>query len=173
MGRPAEGVVVEGVEVVPNRIEIVGAQSEVQGISQVDTGTVDLTGRTVSFETKAKIEIGQPHAWPSTGQGEVEVRVTLVQKSVQRLLKQISLKVENERGPMRLEPPRVDVILEGPAGRIDALAPEEVGAWVVLPKEGPLPESLPVRVRLPVEGVRARSSPEEVGVKALPPADSP
>ncbi len=44
-GKPAEGHVLEGAEVVPNRVEIVGAQSEVQGISQVDTEPIDLTER--------------------------------------------------------------------------------------------------------------------------------
>jgi hypothetical protein len=87
-------------------------------------------------------------------------------------LKQISLKVKNARGPVRLEPPRIDVILEGPAGKIDSLQPDQIEASVVLPREGPLPESLPVRIQLPVDGIRAKSNPEQVGVKALPPKDS-
>jgi YbbR domain-containing protein len=172
-GTPVEGFAVEGVEVVPNRVEIVGAQSEVQGISHIDTEAIELTDRRVSFETKAKIELEQPHAWPSTGQGEVEVRVTLTQKTIQRLLKQIPLEVENARGPMRLEPPRVDVILEGPAGKIDSVQPDQFAALVIVPKEGPLPESLPVQIRLSVDGIRATSNPEKVEVKALPPSDSP
>jgi YbbR domain-containing protein len=171
-GEPAEGHVVEGAEVVPNRVEIVGAQSEVQGISQVDTEAIDLTERRESFEMKVKIALDQPHAWPSTGQGEVEVRVAIAEETVQKLLKQISLKVKNARGPVRLEPPRIDVILEGPAGKIDSLQPDQIEASVVLPREGPLPESLPVRIQLPVDGIWAKSNPEQVGVKALPPKDS-
>ena len=164
-----EGYVVEGVEVLPNRVEIVGAQSEVQGISQVDTEAIDVTGRRESFEIKAKIVVGRPHAWPSTGQEEVEVRVAIAEKAVRRLLKQISLKVENPRESIRLEPPRVDVVLEGPADKLDSVAADQVAVSVVLPKEGPLPESLPVKIRLPVDGIRAVTSPEKVGVKALPP----
>jgi YbbR domain-containing protein len=168
-----EGYVVEGVEVLPNRVEIVGAQSEVQGISQVDTEAIDVTGRRESFEMKAKIVVGRPHAWPSTGQEEVEVRVTIAEKTVRRLLKQISLKVENPRESIRLEPPRVDVVLEGPADKLESVPADQVAVSVVLPKEGPLPESLPVKVRLPVDGIRAVTSPDEVGVKALPPRGSP
>ncbi len=171
-GKPAEGYVLEGAEVVPNRVEIVGAQSEVQGIAHVNTEPIDVTERRRSFETKVKIVLDQPHAWPSTGQGEVEVRVAIAEGTVQKLLKQISLKVKNARGPVRLEPPRIDVILEGPAGKIDSLRPDQIAASVVLPKEGPLPESLPVRIQLPVDGIRAKSNPEQVGVKALPPKDS-
>ncbi len=171
-GKPAEGHVLEGAEVVPNRVEIVGAQSEVQGIAHVDTEPIDVTERRRSFETKVKIVLDQPHAWPSTGQGEVEVRVAIAEETAQKLLKQISLKVKNARGPVRLEPPRIDVILEGPAGKIDSLRPDQIAASVVLPKEGPLPESLPVRIQLPVDGIRAKSNPEQVGVKALPPKDS-
>ena len=168
-----EGYVVEGVEVLPNRVEIVGAQSEVQGISQVDTEAIDVTGRRESFEMKAKIVVGRPHAWPSTGQEEVEVRVAIAEKAVRRLLKQISLKVENPRESIRLEPPRVDVVLEGPADKLESVPADQVAVSVVLPKEGPLPESLPVKVRLPVDGIRAVTSPDEVGVKALPPKGSP
>ncbi len=166
-GKPAEGHVVEAVEALPKRIEIVGAQSEVQGISLVQTEAIDLTGRGESFETKAKVVLERPHVWPSKGQEEVEVRVSIVEEVVRKLLKRISLKVENGRGPVRLEPPRVDVVLEGPASRIEALSPEQVVASVGLPAEGPLPESLPVEIRLPLEGIRATSSPERVGVRVL------
>jgi len=172
-GELDEGYVVEGVEALPNRVEIVGAQSEVQGISQVGTEAIDVTGRRESFETKAKIAVKRPHAWPSTGQEEVEVRVAIAEKAVRRLLKQFSLKVENRRESIRLEPPRVDVVLEGPANKIDSVSADQVAVSVVLPKEGPLPESLPVKIRLPVDGIRAVASPEKVGVKALPPKDSP
>jgi len=171
-GEPAEGHVLEGAEVVPSRVEIVGAQSEVQGIVRVHTEPIDVTERKRSFETKVKIALDQPHAWPSTGQGEVEVRVVIVEETVQKLLKQISLKVKNARGPVRLEPPRIDVVLEGPAGKIDSLQPDQIEASVALPKEGPLPESLPVRIELPVDGIWAKSNPEQVGVKALPPKDA-
>jgi YbbR domain-containing protein len=167
-GKPAEGYAVDGVELVPNRIEIVGAQSEVQGISQVHTEAVDLTNKRESFRTKVKIALDQPHAWPSKGQGEVEVRVTMAEETVQRFLKQISLQVENVRGPVRLEPSRVDIVLEGPAGKIHALSPDRIVASVVLPKEGPLPETLPVIVRLPVEDLHWSCDPAKVGVKALP-----
>ena len=72
-GKPAEGYVVEGTEVVPNRVEIVGAQNELQAISQVDTEAIDVTDKRESFQTKAKIDVGQPHVWPSKGQ-EVEFK---------------------------------------------------------------------------------------------------
>ena len=172
-GSVDEGYAVESLEVMPKRVEIAGAKSEVQAIAQVETEAVVVTGRTESFETKAKIVVQQPHAWPSTGQEEVEVRVVVAEKAVQRLLKQVSLKVENPRESIRLEPSRVDVLLEGPASRMEEMATDRVDVSVLLPEEGPLPESLPVRIRLPVEGVRANANPEKVGVKVLPQQPSP
>lgn len=171
-GKPAEGHVLEGGEVVPKRVEIVGAQSEVQGISQVDTEPIDVTERRESFETQVKIVLAQPHAWPSTGQGEVQVLVSIAEVPVQRLLKQITLKVQNARGWVRLDPPWVGIVLEGPAGKIDSLLPEQIAASVVLPEEGPIPESLPVRIQLPVDGILAKSNPERVGVKVYSLKDS-
>jgi YbbR domain-containing protein len=172
-GSPDEGYAVERVVVEPSRVEIAGAPSEVQGITQVQTEALVVTGRRESFETKAKIVVEQPHAWPSTGQENVAVRVVVTEKAVKRLLKQISLKVENPRESIRLEPSRVDVLLEGPASKMDAVGPNQVEVSVRLPEEGPLPESLPVRVRMPVEGIRANASPEKVGVKALPQQPAP
>jgi YbbR domain-containing protein len=166
------GYAMESLEVTPNRIEIVGAQSELQGISQVQTEAIDLTARRESFEKKVKVAVERPHARPAPGQEEVKVRVAIAEKSVQRLLKQVSLKVENARETVRLEPPRVDIVLEGPAGKIDALATDQIVASVVLPEQGPAPESLPVTIWLPVDGIRAIASPEQVGVKVLGPKDS-
>jgi hypothetical protein len=85
----------------------------------------------------------------------------------------MSLKVENPRESIRLEPPRVDVVLEGPEDQLDLVSADQVAVSVVLPKEGPLPESLPVKIRLPVDGIRGVTTPEKVGVKALPPQGSP
>jgi len=171
-GRPAEGHFVEGAEVIPNRIEIVGAQSELQGISVVDTEAVDLTDKREGFQAKAKVALDQAHAWPSAGQGEVEVRIAIAEKAVQRLFKQIPVKVENPKGDLRLEPPRVDVVLEGSARKIDSLRPENITASVSLPNEGPLPETLPVAIQLPVDGIRATGNPERVRIRALPAKDS-
>jgi len=172
-GSPSEGHLVESVEVTPSRVEIVGAQSEVQGISQVETEPIDLTNRQEGFETQVKISLKRPHAWPSTGQEQVGVRVAIVEKTIGRLIKEVSLKVENAKGPIRLDPPRVDILLEGPVSRVDSVQPDQVEASVVVPDKGPLPASLPVTIRLAVDGIRAKSSPEAVGVKSLPPRDSP
>ncbi len=171
-GNLEPGYAMEGLEVTPNRVEIVGAQNELQGISQVQTEAIDLTARRESFEKKVKIAVDRPHARPAPGQEEVKVRVVIAEKSVQRLLKQVSLKVENARETVRLEPPRIDIILEGPAGKIDALEADQVVASVVLPEQGPAPERLPVTIWLPVDGIRAIASPEQVGVKVLGPKDS-
>jgi YbbR domain-containing protein len=172
-GSPKEGHVVESVEVTPSRVEIVGAQSEVQGMSQVETEPIDLTNRQEGFETQVKISLKRAHAWPSTGQEQVGVRVAIAEKILERLMKGISLKVENARGPIRLDPPRVDIMLEGPASRVDSVQPDQVEASVVIPDQGPCPASLPVTIRVAVEGVGAKSSPEAVGVKTLPQRDSP
>lgn len=172
-GKPAEGYVVEDTKAVPSRVEIVGAQGELQGISQVDTEAVDVTDRKQDFSARARIHLPQSHAWPATGQGEVEVRVVLAEKTIQRLLKQISLTVENAEGPVRLEPPGVDILLEGPAGKIHSLEAHQVAASVVLPEEGLPAEGLPVRIQLPVDGIRATSHPEKVAVKHLAPEDTP
>ena len=97
----------------------------------------------------------------------------VTEKLVKRLLKQVALKVENPRESIRLEPSRVDVLLEGPASSIEEVATDQVAVSVVLPEEGPLPDSLPVRIRLPIEGIHANANPEKVGVKALPQEPSP
>ncbi len=171
-GSPAPGYVVTGTEVDPQRVEVGGPQSEMVGIAQVDTEAIDLTGRKADFQARARLVLNQPHLWVKTGEDRVVVHVAVAEKTVQRLLKQVPLKVENEKAAVRLDPDRVDVLLEGPAAKIGELQPGEVTASVAVPDKVALPASLPVTVVVPVDGIRATSDPEKVTVKAPLPEDS-
>ncbi len=76
-GRPAEGYEIRRVEAKPARIDIVGAQSEVQALSEVETEPVDVGGKTATFTTRARIVLKQPHVRPAAGQESVEIRIVI------------------------------------------------------------------------------------------------
>lgn len=75
-GRPAEGFVVEEVEVEPSRVRIAGARSEVLRLSEVLTETIDLTGATTTLERTVRPAVGGRNVWLE-GRVEVTVRVQI------------------------------------------------------------------------------------------------
>jgi YbbR domain-containing protein len=75
-GRPAPGFKVKGIEIVPPRVQIAGARSEVLRLSEVVTETVDVAGASGVIERDVRIAPGAGHVWaedPAT----VRVRVAI------------------------------------------------------------------------------------------------
>jgi YbbR domain-containing protein len=74
-GRPADGYVVNSIEVVPGEIEVLGAKATIRKLSFVETGPVDVSGKTETFEVNAPIEAGHKPFSPRTS--SVTVRVVI------------------------------------------------------------------------------------------------
>lgn len=174
-GAPPEGFSLEGIEVSPGRIKIVGAQGEVQNLFKVDTEPIDLTGRGGSFETKVRIALNRPHVRISGSQEVVQAKVKIVEKRVQKILKEKKVVLENppKEASVSIQPPVVDVILEGPAGLIKEVVPDQVTARVKLPGGGKPVHTLEVMVDTPVQGLRVESRPDRVLVKVSPSRNTP
>jgi YbbR domain-containing protein len=62
-GEPAQGFLVAGVEVEPDRVWLVGARSEVLRLSEVVTETVDVSGLSESEEREVRLSLGGGHVW--------------------------------------------------------------------------------------------------------------
>jgi YbbR domain-containing protein len=62
-GRPAQGYRIERVEIVPPRVRITGARSEVLRLSEVVTEMIDVTGATGTLEREVRVSPGVGHVW--------------------------------------------------------------------------------------------------------------
>jgi YbbR domain-containing protein len=62
-GEPASGFRRKSVEVVPDRIRIAGARSEVLRLQEVVTETVDISGIRETTEREVRLSLGSGHLW--------------------------------------------------------------------------------------------------------------
>jgi YbbR domain-containing protein len=62
-GRPAQGYRIERIEIVPPRVRITGARSEVLRLSEVVTEMIDVTGATGTLEREVRVSPGVGHVW--------------------------------------------------------------------------------------------------------------
>jgi len=169
VGSPPEGYSLEAIESSPSRIKIVGAQSEVQNLYKMETEPIDLTGHRTSFEVKTKIALSRPHVRVSAGHEQVVAKVRIAERTLRRVLREKQVVLGNAPGgSISIQPPSVEIILEGPAGLIQEIVPEQVTARVSLPGDKALVHRLPVTVEVPVQGIRAESNPDQVVVKISP-----
>lgn len=76
-GDPAEGYLVASVEVVPRRVWLAGARSQVLRLREVVTETIDITGATETVEREARLFLGGGTVWMEEKK-PVIVRVEIV-----------------------------------------------------------------------------------------------
>lgn len=62
-GEPAPGYEITGVSVVPPRIGVAGARSEVLRLTEVTTDTIDVSGLDAPAERDARVVLGGSHIW--------------------------------------------------------------------------------------------------------------
>lgn len=172
-GEPPEGYGVERVEIHPSRVRVVGAQSEVQGLSGLRTEPIDLAGRDSSFEVRKRVDLNRPHVRLKSGIDQVHVKVRIQEKTLQRVFQAAPVEVLGvDKGRVELSPSVVDIVLEGPAGLVKSASADDVAVTVTVPAGATGLHLLRVSARVGVEGVRAESQPDRVAVRVLPPQAS-
>ena len=62
-GLPAAGFVMAGVEILPPRVWLAGARSDVLRLREVVTETVDVAGAIESLEREVRLSLGGGHVW--------------------------------------------------------------------------------------------------------------
>jgi YbbR domain-containing protein len=76
-GAPAEGYTLGTVEVIPPRVRIAGARSEVLRLGEVLTETVDVSGAQEPFERPVALPLGGRNVWLETDE-DIRVRVEIL-----------------------------------------------------------------------------------------------
>jgi len=65
------------------------------------------------YREKVKVVLGRPHVWPASGRDRVDVHIVVRETNVKRVFRNVPVKVTNAAGPVLVQPPWVDVFLEG------------------------------------------------------------
>lgn len=168
IGKPPTGYSLARLEVKPDRIEIVGAQSEVMGLESAGTAPIDLSDLREDREEMVAVELKRAHVWPGAGGERVYVRLIVTEHELGRWFRNLRVEVDPPGSSVSVQPPAVDVYLKGPAGKVLGQKPDDLRVQVILPGSGEPLSSVPLLLKGPAEGVQSEIRPSMVVVTPLP-----
>lgn len=127
VGRPANGYSVEQVEVDPDSIEISGPRRSLDEINTVPTESIDVTGRSESFQREVRPRI-EDSLVEHELEEPIEVDVDLEAEEVERTLSDLEVEPVNidQALASSVEPERVDITVRGPKAVLDNLQTDEI-----------------------------------------------
>ncbi|AEH43960.1 YbbR family protein [Thermodesulfatator indicus DSM 15286] len=122
-GAPPPGWKIEKIEVSPSKIKIRGPRSLVFRIREIPTKPVDISSLTGEIHREVLLDLPP---LIKTDRKTVEVIVKIVEKIVTRELKDFPIRVVgNKKGPVKVTPSKVNIILQGPENVIGAFTAEK------------------------------------------------
>ncbi len=165
IGNPMEGYGLESVELTPKNIEIIGAQSEVQAISQIETPPIRIDNLREDFKKDVNMVLNQPHIWLPVNHEKVQIYVRFTEGILKKVFKQIPVKVKKniDHRFIKIHPAHVNIIVEGLAGKVHSIIPDQIVASIIV-SDIKRASSAPVIVELSEEDVIAKSYPKKVKV---------
>ena len=152
-GKPAEDFYVDAVEVIPEMVEIKGAEREVKRVKSLKTNSIDISGikETVRKEIALDI-IGRRISLLKEQPVSVIVRVKEINEKYE--IKGLEVKAINSELPISVQPPKINLLLEGPKSLIAVIKKEKsIKATVDADGLGPGKETGNVEIDIP-EGVK-------------------
>jgi YbbR domain-containing protein len=162
VGKPADGYEVRDVTAIPLQLEVVGPQELVDGISEVETFPVNLSGLKKSFKVKADF------APPGDDVRilelkDTEVVVEVAEKLVKKTFRKVAVKGLQEG--VTVSPAAVSLVVEGGYHTVGALLGEQVSVEVNWDKSGSKPSMRPLKASAPPGVTVLEVKPAEVKVK--------
>jgi len=167
IGKPPKGFALARVEVQPERIDIVGAQSEIIGLESAGTVPIDVSDLREEREETVNVALKRPNIWPADGQERVLVRLFVTEQEMGRWFRNLRVEVEPGGGAVSVEPPSVDVFLQGPARKVLGQNPADLRVRVLASQEEVV-ELVPVILQGASEGLSFEIRPADVAVRRLP-----
>jgi len=155
-GAPDPDFAVESLVVVPGRVTLEGPPNVLSGIVSVKTAPVSVEGLSKSDERTVALEI--PKGVSLQGEGQAEVKIELRERTVSRTFFDIPVKIAG-RGvysKWRLDPDRVDIVLEGPPSAVERLNPKELPIEVYVDISNIVSKQISAAPKVRLQGVDVR-----------------
>ena len=118
----------------PDRIEVIGPESALSELQQLDTEAIDLSGKQQSFNIKADLRV--PESLSLEGGKSVQIKIQLVHKSTSEEVdfEQIPLKMQNLDSALLAAPSdtMMKVVLQGDAEAVKKIRPNDIYVYVNL-----------------------------------------
>ncbi len=167
---PEPGLEVAGAPTVsPARVLVQGPQSSVEGLTELTTEPLSLSGLAVGVHRRRVPLLPLPKHVTAVDAGDITVEITLEPRRELRRLKRLPVAIMGTPGDVIARPSNVDVLVTAPAAMLSELDPEHfvpvVDVTGLVLSRGAV--SAPVTVRGLSEGIRVvRIEPSEVLVRA-------
>lgn len=165
-GDPAPGYVVGRVATEPSSVEVVGAETALRHLKEVQTEPVSVEG--VSQRVRELVNLGISDSTVRLQSATVAtVTVHIVPAPAQRLFRNVPVHLHGLRPGLtgQVVPPIVAVSLRGPRAVLDGLHPGTIAVHVDLAGLGPGRYNLPVRVEPPQNVEVLQTDPASVRVR--------
>lgn len=124
-GKPAEGREILGRTVVPEFVEVSGAEEEIDILSSVDTEIIDITDKNDSYSVRVGLDLVGRHV-ELIEQKEVQVNVYIGSPQVKRMFPGVPIEVIGTEQQYKLGRDRLDVQLQGPQDELAKINPEDL-----------------------------------------------
>jgi YbbR domain-containing protein len=173
LGRPAPGYEVADVSSSPREIRVRGPKSRVREIESAFTEPVSVDAADVTVEEYVNVGLEDP-LLTLEGGGQVKVVVRIRPRHEQRTFE--ALPVSPRGRDARVDPPRVRVVVTGPATVLRELVGEDLRPYVNIPLSHDPARPLPVAVEIASGHAGASvvlTEPAEVTAQLIPPGTDP
>jgi hypothetical protein len=129
-GEPSRGYELVNWHVIPPKISVVGASSQVRDIADVSTETVSLAGKSAPFTEDVAIDIGSTSvSIEGDNNRRVLLSVDIGETSKERVIEHVPVSVVGS-STARPNPAYVSVKVIGPASSVDLLTTSDLSATV-------------------------------------------
>ncbi|RJO66081.1 MAG: hypothetical protein C4523_13435 [Myxococcales bacterium] len=133
-GTPALGYVVKSIKVMPDKVLIEGAESDIQIVDEVLTEEIDVAERKQSFTVMTKpVRLSKNISFPQ--KELLEVAVTIKKDLEERTFPNVPVRVRNSRYVARVEPAEIPLTIMGPREVVESLQTKDIKAFVDAEKE--------------------------------------
>jgi YbbR domain-containing protein len=166
VGKPPHGYFVEGVEVVPDSIEVTGPAPQVDKLEAVPTDPIDVGSLTQPISQD--LNLRGPAADLVTYSAEkVRARVEVQEVILTREFRRVKIEVKNAAFRAMASPFQADVAVRGPQRLVERLQLNDGEIFVDANGHGPGTVTLPVNVMVPPGIEVVAQEPAEVELRLV------
>ncbi|MBT6488238.1 MAG: YbbR-like domain-containing protein, partial [Deltaproteobacteria bacterium] len=131
--RPAFGYEIVSVRTEPREVKVIGPRSSVMGLDYIPTRDIDIRGREGDLEVEVALR-NPPHPMKLITK-QVFISIEIGEEQIQRMFRNIPVKVEAGGVALTVEPSTVMLRVSGPRRSVDAMKSSSLEATVKIGDE--------------------------------------
>jgi YbbR domain-containing protein len=163
LGVPAEAYELGGIKVFPEMIKVRGAKSKVEQLTSARTTSLDISGLDKPVTQEVKL-VPLEESIALTENPKIELRAIIQEKTEDKVLNAIQIKVLPITQGAVIEPQTVKLWLNGPLSQIRSLVAGQITATVNVLELQLGEDELKINVQLPANITLLKLEPEKVKV---------